>query len=220
MNGDEKATVAEQVSLTSAREPRTRTRVDPPETADRTAPLALLITGTVGVGKTTIADAVGDLLREAAVPGAVVDIDWLRNAWPAPPSDRFNSALAMRNLRAISANFLQAGATRLVLAGVVESAADRAAHAQAVGVPMTVCRLHADLDLVRSRLVRRHEHDDDLREWYVRRCAELNEIMDATPVADSLVDVTSATPSEAAAAVLQQVGWAGIASRGDRHRGP
>jgi adenylate kinase family enzyme len=184
----------------------------------RTEPCALLITGTVGVGKTTIADAVGDLLREAAVPGAVVDVDWLRNAWPPPPDDRFNSALAMRNLRAICANFVDAGATRLVLAGVVESAADRDAHAQAVGVPMTVCRLRADLDLVRSRLVRRHEHHDGLSEWHVQRCAELEAIMDAAAVADSVVEVTRATPSEAAAEILRRVGWADARSRGVGHR--
>jgi hypothetical protein len=179
---------------------------------------ALLITGTVGVGKTTVADAVGYLLREAAVPTAVVDIDWLRHAWPAPPDDRFNMGLAMRNLQAVSANFFAAGATRVVMAGVVESAADRASHAQAVGVPMTVCRLRADLDLVRTRLARRHEHHDSMREWYLRRCVELDAIMDTAAVADWVVDVTSAPPSVAAAAVLRQVGWAAKTSGGPQRR--
>ena len=39
---------------------------------------ALLLTGTVGVGKTSVAAAVGDLLRERRVANAVVDLDELR----------------------------------------------------------------------------------------------------------------------------------------------
>ena len=37
------------------------------------SPRALLLTGTVGVGKTTVAAAVGDLLREREVTNAVVE---------------------------------------------------------------------------------------------------------------------------------------------------
>ena len=36
---------------------------------------ALLLTGTVGVGKTSVAAAVGDLLRERRVTSAVADLD-------------------------------------------------------------------------------------------------------------------------------------------------
>jgi adenylylsulfate kinase-like enzyme len=38
----------------------------------------LLITGTVGVGKTTVAEAVGRMLAERAVPHAVVDLGQIR----------------------------------------------------------------------------------------------------------------------------------------------
>lgn len=175
-------------------------------------PKALLVTGTVGVGKTTVAETVGQLLSASAVPNAVIDVDWLRNAWPAPSDDRFNRALAIRNLHAVAGNFLEAGAVRLVLAGVVESAEDRAAHAEAVGAPMTVCRLRVDLDLVRIRLARRHEHHDGDRQWHLHRAAELDTILDAADVADLVLDVTDATPAEAAAAVLREIGWAESAS--------
>ena len=39
---------------------------------------ALLLTGTLGVGKTSVAAAVGDQLRERQVANAVVDLDDLR----------------------------------------------------------------------------------------------------------------------------------------------
>jgi adenylylsulfate kinase-like enzyme len=40
-----------------------------------------LINGTVGVGKTTVAEAVGDLLAGSGVSHAVLDLDWLRQPW-------------------------------------------------------------------------------------------------------------------------------------------
>jgi Ni2+-binding GTPase involved in maturation of urease and hydrogenase len=39
---------------------------------------AVLVTGTVGSGKTTVVDAIGDVLRRRRVPNAVIDLDWLR----------------------------------------------------------------------------------------------------------------------------------------------
>ena len=60
-------------------------------------PGVLLLNGTVGVGKTTVAEAIGDRLADAGVPGAVVDIDWLRRCWPAPDGDPFHLELALRN---------------------------------------------------------------------------------------------------------------------------
>ncbi len=100
---------------------------------------ALLINGTVGVGKTTVAEAVGDLLADAGLPHAVLDLDWLRRSWPAPSGDRFNFEMLLRNLQSIAGNYLEAGATRLVLAGVVEHRNERKWLADAVGVGLTVC---------------------------------------------------------------------------------
>lgn len=171
-------------------------------------PAALLLTGTVGVGKTTVAEAVGDLLRDAEVPNAVVDVDWLRAAWPPPPGDPFNQAVALRNLAAVGATYLDAGAVRLVLAGVVETAEDRAAHAAALGLPLTVVRLVADPDVLRARLLRRHDRDDDARRWHLHRAGELHAIQEESAVEDHRVDTSSRTVPEVALAVLRSAGWA------------
>ena len=64
---------------------------------------ALLLTGTVGVGKTTRgARRSVTCCATPRCPNAVVDVDWLRAAWPAPPGDPFNEALALRNLAAVA----------------------------------------------------------------------------------------------------------------------
>lgn len=168
---------------------------------------ALLITGTVGVGKTSVAEVIGDLLSEAHVPNAVIDVDWLRRAWPSPPGDTFNLSMAMRNLRSISSNYFNAGIRRLVLASVLETQDDRDRHQEALGVPLAVCRLKVDLPIVQARLARRHEAEEaDLR-WHLDRSGELDAILDEASVEDCCVDATEATLSEAATKILAAAGW-------------
>lgn len=69
-------------------------------------PRALLINGTVGVGKTSVAEGVGGLLTDAGVPNAVIDLDWLRQSWPAaggrPLQHRHDGAKSAQRHAAIS----------------------------------------------------------------------------------------------------------------------
>ncbi|MEV4351641.1 hypothetical protein AB0J83_44860 [Actinoplanes sp. NPDC049596] len=166
---------------------------------------ALLITGTVGVGKTATAEAVGELLAEEQVAHAVVDVDWLRRSWPAPPGDRFNGAIAVRNLRSVAANFFAAGAHRLILAGVIESHAERDEYQAAVGVPLTVCRLTLAAGANRERLARRHTGDPEPLGWHLARAPELAAVLDRTGVEDFTVDSGQGPVREIARAVLS--GW-------------
>jgi adenylylsulfate kinase len=168
---------------------------------------ALLITGTVGAGKTTVADAVGGLLGEAGVPYAVIDLDALRRSWPSPPGDPFNLAITLRNLRDVARNHLDAGASRLVLAGVVESREERRAHQEAVGVDLVVCRLRVPLPVVHRRLARRHEGEEDRLRWHFDRSAQLEKILDRAAVEDVGVDAGERPVAEVAAAVLRAAGW-------------
>ncbi|QWZ08193.1 hypothetical protein KRR39_23165 [Nocardioides panacis] len=162
----------------------------------------LLLNGTVGAGKTSVAAAVGDLLRERDEPHAVLDLDALRQAWPSPPGDRFNTTILLANLRAVSANVRAAGARTLVLAGVVETAADREALTRAAGVPLTFVRLTADPDLVRARLRSRHRDDPDGLRWHLARSSELADLLAAAAVEDHVVDTTAASVPTVAAQVL------------------
>jgi adenylylsulfate kinase len=170
---------------------------------------ALLITGTVGVGKTSVAGMVGDLLSGEGIANAVVDLDWLRRFWPGPADDSYNSALGLRNLRPVARNYFDAGATRIVLAGVIETRGDRDHHQDAVGVPLTVCRLRVDLSVVRARLVRRHEGAAAVLQWHLDRSGELDTILDAAAVEDFTVDASDLTIPQAAAAVIRAAGWEG-----------
>lgn len=170
-------------------------------------PAALLLNGTVGVGKTTVAEAIGDILAQAGIPGAVVDVDWLRRCWPSPADDPFHSRLALRNVASVVASYREVGVTHIVLAGVVETAPERQAHAVAVGLPLQVCRLRVELPLVRQRLAVRQRHDSGGLAWHLARAGELDAILDSSAVDDFAVDATELGVAAAAAAVLRSAGW-------------
>jgi predicted ABC-type ATPase len=69
----------------------------------------LILNGPVGVGKSTIANTVSEVLEQRGVPHALVEMDYLAAAYPRPDDDPFHQELAVRNLAAVWANFRAAG---------------------------------------------------------------------------------------------------------------
>lgn len=166
----------------------------------------LLITGTVGSGKTTTAEAIGDRLGAQGTPHAIVDLDWLRRSWPTPADDPFNTALELQNLRAVAQNFFRAGALHLVLAGVVESEGMRASYERALGLPVVVCRLQVNLEQIRQRLVQRHRPGRE-RGWHLHRSGKLDQILQSVGIGDHVIAVTTQTPEQVAEEVASAVSW-------------
>lgn len=164
----------------------------------------LFVTGTVGAGKTTTAYAVGDLLRERGVPHAVLDLDEFHRLWPPPQGDPFKQEVELANLRAVATNYRKAGATYLLLAGVVVR--DRARYEAALGEPILLCRLRPPLDRVTMRLTGRHEPGDE-RDWHVRRAPQLDAMLDEAGSADLTIDIGEETPAQVAARVLAATGF-------------
>ena len=173
----------------------------------QSSPSALLITGTVGAGKTSVAEVVGDRLNEAEISNAVIDLDWLRRTWLSPQGDPFNVAMTLRNLRSVAGNYLDSGTERLVLAGVVENAAQRERFREALNVPMVVCRLLVDLPVIHARLASRRENAETALRWHLNRAGELDAILDAARVEDFCVNAGAASLPEVAAEVIRLVGW-------------
>lgn len=169
----------------------------------------LVLNGTVGVGKTTTADVIGDRWRAAGIPGAVIDVDRLRWAWPAPADDPHHGELGLENLALVADTYVRHGAERLVLADVIENAAGRRRLAEIIGLPVRMIRLIAEPTLIEARLRERHRHDDDETDlaWHLRRIRELAAILEASAADDAVVDVTELSPHQAATAVLAAAGW-------------
>jgi chloramphenicol 3-O-phosphotransferase len=135
------------------------------------SPRAVLLTGPFGVGKTAVAEEMADLL-EGEIAFAAIDLDWL--AWYDDGRSEAHglaaTAMLARNLAAVVANYRAAGVELFVLAGSVRDEGDLEAIRGALGMPLTVVRLHAPLDEIEARLAAAPTtgRRDDLRrarEW-------------------------------------------------------
>ena len=135
------------------------------------------ISGPVGVGKTTVMAAVGDLLRQAGVAHALVDRDALTEIWPRSPGDPFAAALGLANLGQLWRHARAAGGRCLVVAGVLETQSD--VDALSLAIPdarVQVVRLRAPLDVLRARIAQREQGDG--LSWHLARAAELARILE------------------------------------------
>ena len=117
------------------------------------------------------------------------------------------------NLRCVARTYRSHGARRLVIAGVIERPSARLAYEEAIGVPLTVCRLRADFHVVSGRLAQRHDGDEASLTWHLGRFAQLDKILELAALEDFTVDVGEAGIPGVAAAIIQGAGW-------DREPGP
>jgi len=116
----------------------------------------LFIGGRSGVGKSTAAEALHDLLVEADVRHAVIEGDVLDLAHPAPHVEHPEARLAERNLSALWAAYRELGHHRLVFTNTVSVLEHERLRAAMGDDPrMTAVLLRARDDVTSSRLARR-----------------------------------------------------------------
>lgn len=166
---------------------------------------AALVTGTYGVGKTTVVEQIADILEHRGVRYGAIDLDWL--AWfdPGSPDDDHDAGfpVMLRNVAAVVGNYVDAGVRRLVLAGAILRPQQVAALRRTLDMPMLVVRLTLPIDEVARRLgdaVTAGRQDDlaTARAW------------DAEGRGTGIGDVTIAndgTIDDTALAVLAALGW-------------
>lgn len=116
----------------------------------------LFIGGRSGVGKSTAAEALHDLLTDADVRHAVIEGDVLDLAHPAPHVEHPEARLTERNLAAMWANYRALGHHRLVYTNTVSVLeADRLAAAMGDDPVVVAVLLRAGDETTASRLQRR-----------------------------------------------------------------
>lgn len=167
----------------------------------------LVVNGTVGAGKTTVAEVVADLLRERGVPYAWIDVDALRRAYPTADDDPFGQAVALDHLEAMAGVLRRRGYRHVVLAEVIERTADRELYERAFdGAELAVVRLTASED---TRLARVHARErDPWRDWHLARTVELAAILEEAEVDDAVVANEGDRPlRDVAAEVFTAAGW-------------
>ncbi|WP_207711800.1 GrpB family protein [Sulfobacillus harzensis] len=132
----------------------------------------VVITGALGVGKTTTAEAVAAQLEAAGVAYWLMDVDRLTDFWPRSPGDSFGGGISQAGLAALWPVMRSGGTRVVILPRVIESADEggRLAHAISGGL-LLVVRLRARPDTLRRRILCRAGGQD--ASWELQRAQEL-----------------------------------------------
>jgi hypothetical protein len=158
----------------------------------------LVVTGPVGVGKTTVGWEIAEVLEERDIRYCFFDPDAL-HFHPRPPDDRFGYRVS---LAALDAAWPLMGVERLIIPIVVErrSALDHFADAE-----VTVVRLTAPADVLEQR-IRKREIGAGL-DWHLARSAELTAHWSEHPVEDFVVETEGRTVREIADEIVARSRW-------------
>src|SRR5699024_5972503 len=112
-------------------------------------------------------------------------------------------------LGAVCRVHLEAGAQVMVSAGVLDGREDRPLYEEAFGCPLTLVRLTAPREVVRSRLRRRHEGDPESLACHLDRVDEHTGILDAAAVEGASVPCQDDPPATARAVRAAVRPWGG-----------
>jgi len=175
----------------------------------------VLITGPTGVGKSTIGFRFYMKCLGAGLTAGYVDLSQIGFLQPPGADDPDNQRLKARNLAAIWRNYQAAGATQLVATGALAGQADLRLYADELGgADITVIRLRADSDELRSRIMSRAaggswpEPGDRLRGQSAEFLADVAdqamqtaELPDRSDAIGMVVETSGLSPDEAADAI-------------------
>jgi hypothetical protein len=163
----------------------------------------LIISGSMGSGKTTVLGEASDLLAAADVCHAAVDLDAL-GIVHAPSGG--SGDIEFCNLATVWRNFAAAGVDRLIVACALESAATLDGIRGAVpGAEVVICRLRAAVTTMEERVARRDP--GILRDMYVARVAELEAALDRVRLEDFTLANDEVSITTVAQEMLSRAGW-------------
>jgi hypothetical protein len=163
----------------------------------------LVITGSMGSGKSTTLAEASDLLAERDIPHAAIDLDAFGLAYLPNGEDH---ALMVSNLESACGNYAAAGIGSLLVAAAVESRQELQRIQQATdAVAVVVCRLRTAIAVMENRVATRERGIWSGR--YVARVRPLEQILDVAALEDFRIDTTGRTVTEVATELLRCAGW-------------
>ena len=164
----------------------------------------LIITGTMGAGKSAVLGEASDILALRHIVHAAIDLDALGLAYL--PSSAGNNDVMYSNLQSVCKNFAAVGVRRLVLARAMEDRSELDLCRDVVAATNTmVCRLIAGIETMQRR-VKMRERGLAQRE-YVARVEKLNVILDHAKLEDFIVVNEDRSVNEVANEMLVKAGW-------------
>jgi adenylylsulfate kinase len=164
----------------------------------------LIITGTMGAGKTTVLGEMSDILALRHITHPAIDLDALGLA--CLPSAASNDAVMYGNLQSVYRNFASHGAKRFLVARAIEDRAELEVCRRIIPATNTiVCRLTASIETMQQRVKMREL--GPLQREYVARVAELDGILDRARLEDFTIRSENRSPADVAREVLVRAGW-------------
>jgi adenylylsulfate kinase len=162
------------------------------------APHAILVTGPVGSGKTTVLYALDELLAERPEPYALVDLDWL--SWVRPAADTITVREALReNLAALRETYRRARVERFVLSRALATGEELDEIADALsGAELVVVRLVVPRATLEARL-RARDNGAQLAEHLA--------MLDEPPAFEAHEIDADRPAAEVAGEILRRAGW-------------
>jgi hypothetical protein len=169
---------------------------------------AVLLTGLFGVGKSTIAADMANLLETSGTAYAALDLDWLTWTNAGGPTRADEHRTMLTNLVAIVRNYADVGVTRFVLARSIRDRHEHESLAAAMAMPLRTVELSLPYDELARRLATdpTDERQDDLahsREWLTE------------DLGTGLADLTIANDRAVRAVSIEIITWLGWLPRPD-----
>jgi gluconate kinase len=166
----------------------------------------VLISGSVGVGKTSVGQELSAQLEHGSISHTFVDLDNLAQTYPRPEDDPFGQILALENLKTVWSNAQTRGVQNLVITRVIESAEGARRVADTVGARrVKIVQLTASDDTLLQR-VRRREIGSG-RSWHEIRALELSEKLSKADFPDLFVNTDQRPPRDIAREILEACNW-------------
>ena len=167
----------------------------------------LIITGTMGAGKTSALGEASDILSLKGITHAAIDLDSLGLA--LLPSTASTDGAMYRNLQSFCENYSSLGVKRLLLARAIEDCAELELCKGIVSASNTViCRLTASIAVMEQRV--RLRESGVSRQHYVARVAKLNTIIDRANLENFTITNENRPLNNVAHEILLKAGWISI----------
>jgi hypothetical protein len=164
----------------------------------------LIITGTMGAGKTAVLGEASDILAQRQIVHAAIDLDAFGLAHL--PSGARSDGVMYDNLRSICGNYAAFGVQRFLVARAIEDSAQLKLCRDIIpAVNTVVCRLTASIEAMKRR-VQTRDSGISQRE-YVARVAKLNVILDRARLEDFAVSNENRPLTDVALEMLVKARW-------------
>ena len=171
-----------------------------------------MLSGTAGVGKSTLGWEISAQLRRLCIAHVLLDSDELDRAWPLTKAER--DRLDRANLTAFWANAAALGHSRLVFIGVFLNAAAARSWVTTCIPRASITRVVLDArDDELERRVRAREIGSETDEQWERTQAQAQGFRRHNAGSADILDTTGRAVPDLARHVIERTGWAGQAAQ-------